>query len=442
MKDLLRRIELKDLVDSRFRARDPQAEEAAANIIADVTARGEEAVREWAEKLGDLAPGARLVLGKEDLARALDSIDPATRKLLESARDRIAAFASAQRGALRDIEVAVPGGKAGHCFLPVSRAACYAPGGRFPLPSSALMTACAAKAAGVKSIWCLGPKPTTETLAAAALAGAEGFLATGGAQGVAALALGAGVPACDVIVGPGGRYTAAAKRLLYGVIGTEAPAGPSELLILASPDADPEVIAADLLGQAEHDIVAVPAVVVLGYLQTTNVNNIPNVSISSIVSNFLNTIELAIDNRLSDLPEPNRSVAARALENGWIYVADSEKDAITAAERFAPEHLEILAPEPRYWAERIGAAGAVFLGAGTAEVFGDYGAGPNHCLPTGGASRFAAGLSVLSFLKARTWLEMNDPSALSQEAAAFARIEGLEAHARSAELRTKTRKAK
>jgi len=442
MKDMLKKIELKDLADSRSRARDPQAEEAAAKIIADVTSRGEAAVREWAEKLGDLAPGAKLVLGEEELSRALDSLDPAKRKLLESARDRITAFAAAQRGALRDIEIEVPGGKAGHRFIPVSRAACCAPGGRFPLPSSALMTACAAKAAGVKSIWCLGPKPTTETLAAAALAGAEGFLATGGAQGVTALALGIGVPPCDVIVGPGGRYTAAAKRLLFGVIGTEAPAGPSELLIIASPDADPEFIAADLLGQAEHDIVAVPSVVILDFLPDPNVENKANVSISSNVSNFSNDIQLAIARRLSDLPEPNRSVAARALDNGWLLIAKSEEEAIAAAERFAPEHLELLVPDPRYWSERISTAGAVFLGSGSAEVFGDYGAGPNHCLPTGGASRFAAGLSVLSFLKARTWLEMDDPSALSQEAAAFARLEGLEAHARSAELRTKDRSAK
>jgi phosphoribosyl-ATP pyrophosphohydrolase/phosphoribosyl-AMP cyclohydrolase/histidinol dehydrogenase len=470
MEDLLRRISLDDIKDSRMRARDAEAEESASRIIADVASRGEAAVREWAVKLGDIDSGRRLILDKEDLEKALESIDSQTRKILEAARDRITAFASAQRGALRDIDIPVPGGRAGHSFIPVGRAGCYAPGGRFPLPSSALMTACTARAAGVGSVWCLGPKPSTATLAAAALAGAEGFLAAGGAQGIAALAFGAGVPPCDVIVGPGGRYAAAAKRLLFGVIGTEAPAGPSELLVIASPDADPEIVAADLLAQAEHDVVAIPAVIVLGFEDsvnkgiTSNVLNYSNVgeysnavkkqnnsdvssdrtkvSVRGDVNawSFSTSLNSSLARRLDALPEPNRTVARRALQNGWLFVAANEDEVLKAAERFAPEHLEIFTPEPQAWAERIRTAGAVFLGPGSAEVFGDYGAGPNHCLPTGGAARFAAGLSVLSFLRARTWLEMDDPSALSSETAAFARIEGLEAHARAAELRTSLRR--
>ena len=220
-------------------------------------------MREWAEKLDGLRPGDPLVIGREGLESALASLPEAERAMLEGARDRVFAFAKAQRAALRDIDVIVPGGRAGHVFSPVARAGCYAPGGRFPLPSSAIMTACAAKAAGVGSVWCAGPRPARATLAAAALSGAEGFLAAGGAQGIAALALGAGVPPCDVVVGPGGRYAAAAKRLLAGVVGTEAPAGPSELLVIAGEGADPEVAAADLLAQAEHDVAAVPSIVVL-----------------------------------------------------------------------------------------------------------------------------------------------------------------------------------
>jgi phosphoribosyl-ATP pyrophosphohydrolase/phosphoribosyl-AMP cyclohydrolase/histidinol dehydrogenase len=255
-------------------------------------------------------------------------------------------------------------------------------------------------------------------LAAAALSGAEGFLAAGGAQGIAALALGAGVPPCDVVVGPGGRYPAAAKRLLFGVVGTEAPAGPSELLIIAGPDADAETAAADILAQAEHDTAAVPALVALDEA-------------------FAEALEEALGRRLAELPEPNRSVATAALANGWMLMARDEKEAKAAAERFAPEHLELLVSDPRPWADSIRNAGGVFLGALSAEVFGDYGAGPNHCLPTGGAARFAAGLSVLAFLRARTWLEMDDPGMLSADAASLARIEGLEAHARAAELRAK-----
>jgi phosphoribosyl-ATP pyrophosphohydrolase/phosphoribosyl-AMP cyclohydrolase/histidinol dehydrogenase len=413
---LLKRIRLEDLAEARFRGRDTEAEEGAARIIADVRSRGEAAVREWSEKLGELKPSEPLAIDREGLEAALASLDPAERGILERARDRVMAFASAQRAALHDIDVRVPGGRAGHTFIPVARAGCYAPGGRFPLPSSAIMTACAAKAAGVASIWCAGPKPARATLAAAALAGADGFLCAGGAQGIAALAFGAGVPPCDVVVGPGGRYPAAAKRLLFGVVGTEAPAGPSELLIIADADADAEIAAADLLAQAEHDVAAVPALVALDEV-------------------FADDLDEALARRLADLPEANRAPATQALANGWLLMARDEAEARAAAERFAPEHLELLVGDPRAWANSIRGAGAVFLGSGSAEVFGDYGAGPNHCLPTGGAARFAAGLSVLAFLRARTWLEMDEPGMLSAEAAALARIEGLEAHARAAELR-------
>jgi phosphoribosyl-ATP pyrophosphohydrolase/phosphoribosyl-AMP cyclohydrolase/histidinol dehydrogenase len=428
-KPRLRRIRLEGLAEARSRARDPEAEEAAMRILSDVGSRGEAAVREWAERLDGLRPGDPLVIGREGLESALASLPEAERGILERARDRVVAFAMAQRAALRDIDVVVPGGRAGHVFTPVARAGCYAPGGRFPLPSSAIMTACAAKAAGVGSVWCAGPKPARATLAAAALSGAEGFLAAGGAQGIAALALGAGVPPCDVVVGPGGRYAAAAKRLLAGVVGTEAPAGPSELLVIAGKGADPELAAADLLAQAEHDVATVPSIVILAGGED-----------EAFAAGFANALDEALARRLADLPEPNRSVAAAAIENGWMLLARDEAEAVAAAERFAPEHLELLVDRPRAWAAEIANAGAVFLGPGTAEVFGDYGAGPNHCLPTGGAARFSAGLSVLNFLRARTWLRMDD-GLLASETAAFARLEGLEAHARAAELRSAGRGA-
>jgi phosphoribosyl-ATP pyrophosphohydrolase/phosphoribosyl-AMP cyclohydrolase/histidinol dehydrogenase len=413
---LLKRIKADEIADSRARGRDIEAEEGAAKIISDVALRGEAAVRDWSEKMGELKPSDPLVIGRAGLEAALASLDRGRRETLERAAARVTAFAKAQREALRDLDVAVPGGRAGHRFVPVSRAGCYVPGGRFPLPSSAIMTVCAARAAGVATVCCAGPKPAAATLAAAAIAGADGFLAAGGAQGIAALAYGAGVPACDVIVGPGGRYPAAAKRLLFGVVGTEAPAGPSELLVIAEAGADAETAAADLLAQAEHDVAAVPAVV-------------------SLDPAFSRALDEALARRLAELPEPNRGTAAVALSNGWLVEARDRAEAIAAADRFSPEHLELLVADPGSWAPELRNAGALFLGSGSAEVFGDYGAGPNHCLPTGGAARFAAGLSVLAFLRARTWLEMDSPGELAEEAASLARIEGLEAHARAAERR-------
>lgn len=415
----LRRVSLGDIPVAGLRGRDREAEEVARRIIDEVTAEGEAALRRWAVTFGEIGTDDELFLDRAALARALREIPIADRELLERSRDRIMSFAAAQRACLSELDQPVPGGMAGHRFLPVARAGCYVPGGRYPLASSALMTAVPAVAAGVSSVWCAGPKPGKLTLAAAALAGAEGFLAAGGAQAIAALAAGCGpVSARDVVVGPGGRFVAAAKRLLFGSVGTEAPAGPSELLVIADGSADPKMVAADLAAQAEHDLAARAALVAFD-------------------RPFVERVESELGSQLAGLPEPNASVAAASLSSGgWALVASSREEACEAAQRFAPEHLEILAADADFFAGSIGNAGAVFIGAGAAEVLGDYGAGPNHCLPTGGAARFAAGLSVLTFLRARTYLRLEDPRGIAADAAAFARLEGLEAHARSAELRS------
>ncbi len=414
----LRRLTFDEVPSAR--ALDREAEAGAAAIVEQVRLRGEAALRNWAERLGEIAPGSPLFLGRAVLDSALASLGRETRQLLERSHERIRAFAAAQRACLSDLDMAVPGGRAGHTFLCVERAGCYVPGGRFPLASSALMTAVPAQVAGVASIWCAGPRPAPETLAAAALAGAEGFLAAGGAQAIAALAFGCGPMAPrDLVVGPGGRYVAAAKRLLFGEVGTDAPAGPSELLVIADAGADPGLVAADLLAQAEHDSAARAALVVLDEATAAGVEA---------------ELALALDG-LEAAGGQNAATAGSALSEAWAFVASSPEEACAAADRFAPEHLELMVAEPQRYAALIRNAGALFLGPASAEVLGDYGAGPNHCLPTGGAARFSGGLSVLSFLRARTWLELSDPVPLAADAALFARLEGLEAHARAAEAR-------
>jgi len=418
----LRRIGPGNLPGSQTRLFSPEVDAVAALAIADVRDSGELGLRAWAEKLGELTPGDRLVLGRSELEAAWLRLDEDLRGLLTRAKARIAAFAAAQRSSLSNFDIAVPGGRAGQEFLPVARAGCYVPGGRYPLPSSALMTVTPAVEAGVGEVWCAGPRPTEVTLGAAYIAGASGFLRCGGAHAVAALAFGTtlpsglSVPRCDVVVGPGGRYVASAKRQLFGLVGTEAPAGPSELLVIADANADPGIAAADLIAQAEHDTAAIPMLI-------------------CFTENFALAVESALAERLATLPEPNRTTAATSLDNGWIFVASRDEEARGFAERCAPEHLELHVADPEAWARKIRSAGAVFVGGGSAEVFGDYGAGPNHTLPTGGAARFAAGLSVIHFLRARTWLRMDEPSALAADTAAFARIEGLEGHARAAEAR-------
>ena len=394
---------------------------AGARALVDaVRDGGEPALRAAAERFGDLPPGAPLVLPRAALDAALASLPAADHALLERTAARVRAFALAQRAALGDLTVPIPGGRAGHTVAPVARAACHAPGGRFPLPSSVLMTAVTARAAGVPEVWVASPRPTPMTLAAAAVAGADALLAVGGAQAIAAFAYGAGpVPACDVIVGPGNRWVTAAKQLVSGRVRIDMLAGPSELVILADASADPETLAADLLGQAEHDPDAVPILV-------TTDPTLPD------------RVEAALARRLADLP--TAATARAALAHGFALVARDLDEAARACDQLAPEHLELALPRAaaEALAPRLQHYGGLFVGHGAAEVFGDYGAGPNHVLPTAGTARFSGGLSVFDFLRVRTWLAIDDPAAaevLVDDAAALARHEGLEAHARSAERR-------
>jgi len=257
-----RRLGTADLPNLRRDAVDAATLEGARVIVEAVRSGGEAALRDYAERFGDVAEGGPLVIGRDGLEAALATLGEADRALLVRTAARIRAFAEAQRGALQAITVPIPGGTAGHTAAPVERAGCYAPGGRFPLPSSVLMTAVTARAAGVRTVWVASPRPTVMTLAAAAVAGADALLAVGGAQAIAALAYGAGpVPACDVIVGPGNRWVTAAKQLVSGRVRIDMLAGPSELVVLADDSADPQTVAADLLGQAEHDPDAVPILV-------------------------------------------------------------------------------------------------------------------------------------------------------------------------------------
>ncbi len=392
----------------------------AATIVESVRRGGEAALRDHAQRFGDVQNGARLYLDRDALDEALERIDATDKAVLERTASRIEAFARAQRDTLTEAQVAIEGGIAGHSIAPVDRAGCYAPGGRYPLPSSVLMTAVTARAAGVREIVVASPKPSDLTLAAAAIAGASGLLAAGGAHAVAALAFGAGdLQPCDVVVGPGNRWVTAAKQLVSGQVGIDMLAGPSELLVLADETADPEVLAADLLAQAEHDADALPALVT------------PSPALAD-------DVERALARQLACLP--TGTVAAQALDNGFMVVANDLEEAIAVCNTMAPEHLQVMCANADTVASRCRHWGGLFIGSGTAEVLGDYGAGPNHTLPTGGVARFKGGLSVFDFLRVRTYLRIDDTDQaqlLIHDAARLARMEGLEGHARAAEARLK-----
>lgn len=412
---MLRRIGALKVVTTRRSAVDSGASVDAARIIAGVRERGEAAVREAAQRFGERSQGEPIVLDRAAMHDALRSIDAQTRGVLERTANRIELFARAQRGSIRDLDGAIQGGRAGHTLVPVASAGCYAPAGRHPLPSSVLMGAIPARVAGCERVVVASPGGSSIMLAAAAVAGADEFLAIGGAQAIAALAYGFGsFHPVDMIVGPGNAWVTAAKHLVSMDVGIDMLAGPSELLVIADDSADAELVAADLLAQAEHDPRA------SAMLVTTS-------------ATLADAVDLQLDRQLTDLP--TAGVVRLALANGFACVVESIDAAVRVSDAVAAEHVEVMTRDADAVTARLRHAGAVFIGPQSAEVFGDYAAGPNHTLPTGGGARFAAGLSVFTFLRARTWLRMDGPSAAHDDAISLAELEGLEGHRRAASLR-------
>ncbi len=408
----LRRVRIEDVAAIRSEPLDATTSFEAGRIVDDVRARGWPALEEHARRLGD---GEPRWIPRRDLEVVFESLPASRRDLLRRTAARIAHFAAAQRASLTNVTCRVEGGRAGHEVLPLERAGCYAPGGRFPLPSSVLMTAVTARVAGVAEVIVASPRPAEITLAAAYVAGADGVLAAGGAQAIGALAFGAGpIAASDVVVGPGNRWVTAAKQRVAGFVSIDMLAGPSELVVVADATADAAWVAADLLAQAEHDTDALPVLV-------------------SLEADLVERVEQELEAQIATLP--TAEIARSALTNGFAIVETDVRRAAYVVDQLAPEHLQVLTRDPAHFAGLVKHAGAVFLGPWSAEVLGDYGAGPNHVLPTSRASRSRAGLSVFTFLRARTWLELDEPEDVARDAAALARLEGLEAHARAADRR-------
>ena len=384
---------------------DPTARVQAAAILKEVKDHGLAGLVACALRLGDIqSADAKLFYDKSDLAAAFEALDASARDVLTRAAARIKKFAEAQRGALKEAPVAVAG--------------CYAPGGRYPLPSSVLMTAVTARAAGVPIVWVASPRPAPATLAAAHVAGADGLLVVGGAQAIAAFAYGVGpIPACDVIVGTGNKWVTAAKSLVSGICAIDMLAGPSEVLVIADETCNPDTVAAYLLAQAEHDTEARPILVCTDVKIANDVND-------------------CMQKRMSQLS--TAETARYAVEKGFACVCPDIDAAIKVSDIVGPEHLEIITADPVSVTARCTSYGAVFIGAISAEVLGDYGAGPNHVLPTSGTARYTGGLSVFTFLRIRTWMNITDSQGaqdLIKDCVQLARIEGLEGHAQAAECR-------
>lgn len=412
----LRRIEIEAIDRLAQSPVDAETLEGARTIVENVRRGGIEALRTYAAQFGERSDDQPLLLGRDEMAAALAALDPSDRAALERAAARIRQFAEAQRASIRSLSMDVPGGQVGHTVEPVDSAGCYAPGGRYPLPSSVLMTAITARVAGCSRVVVASPGADPVTVAAAAIAGADAFLAVGGAHAIAAMTYGfEGFERCDVIAGPGNRWVTAAKQLVGGVVGIDMLAGPSELLVIADESASADIVAADLLAQAEHDDDAVPMLV------TTS-------------PGLADAVDQALEVQLETLA--TSTTARAALANGFTCVVPDLDAAIACANRLAPEHLEIMTSDSSAVAERLRNAGALFIGTRSAEVLGDYGAGPNHTLPTGGTARFQAGLSVIHFLRLRTWMRFDQvPEELVSDTRRIARMEGLAGHEASAARR-------
>ena len=409
------------LVDMRRESGDDVARDVAT-IIARVRNEGASAVRDLTRAFDGHDPdetGWRI--GADRCAAAFAALEPSLRAALELAAQRIRAFHEQQRP--EDSDVTDPAGvRLGSRWRAVDAAGLYVPGGRAAYPSSVLMNAIPAKVAGVERLVVVTPTPGGQAipmvLAAAHLAGVDEVWRIGGAQAIAALAYGAGpIKPVDVVTGPGNAWVAEAKRQLYGVVGIDMVAGPSEIVVVADGANDPEWIAADLLSQAEHDVTT------QSILFTDD-------------ADFADRVTASVERQIPQLS--TASVARAAWDtNGAIIVVAALDDAAPLIDRLAPEHLQLAVHDPQVLFDRVRHAGSVFLGRHTPEAIGDYVAGPNHVLPTGRRARFASGLSVLDFMKRTSFLSMNESSLadLGPATVALANAERLPAHARSVALR-------
>ena len=406
-------------------AQDPKVDETVAAILADVKVRGDVALIEYTRRFDrvDAQTAGELEIGRPECARALQSLPATQRSALEAAAVRVRTYHERQRAQSWSFEDE-HGNELGQRVTPLDRVGVYVPGGKASYPSSVIMNTLPAKVAGVPEIVMAVPTPGGErnplVLAAAALCGVDRVFAMGGAQAVGAMAYGtATVPAVDKIVGPGNAYVAAAKRRVFGVVGIDMVAGPSEILVVADGQSDPDWIAMDLFSQAEHDELA-------------------QAILLSPDRAFLDAVETSIARLLPDMPRRKVISASLAGRGALIAVRDLD-EACEIVNRIAPEHLELSVEDPEPLLARIRHAGAIFVGRYASEAIGDYCAGPNHVLPTSRTARFSSPLGVYDFQKRSSLIRISRTGAveLGRIASELARGEGLIAHARSAEYRMK-----
>jgi sulfopropanediol 3-dehydrogenase len=410
--------------DPPVQAIDTATSETVRRMLDEIKSGGEEAVRRFARDLDGYQ--GDIVLGEAAFAAAERALSPGIKDDIRFARDRVQDFARRQRESMHEFSAELlPGLVAGQRLIPCRTAGCYVPGGRYAHAASAIMSVGTAQVAGVKHIVATSPAARDHgvhpgILYAMKLCGAHTVLALGGVQAVGALAYGlfSGHEA-DIIVGPGNRFVAEAKRMLFGRVGIDVIAGPTESAVIADETADPAVVAADLIGQAEHG----PDSPV--WLITTS---------RALGEAVIERIPAVID----ALPDLARKAASAAWRDyAEVVLCDTRDEVVQVSDRYAPEHLQVMAQDLDWWLQSLSNYGSLFLGEETTVAYGDKCSGPNHILPTKGAARYSGGLSVGKFIKTVTWqrLDRSASRVVGQVAARISRLEGMEGHARTGDVR-------
>ena len=398
--------------------------ETVQSILDDIEQGGDEAALKYAAKFDNYSGNLRLT--PEEIEAACTLVPEQLKRDIQFAHDNVRRFAEAQKATLKDIEVEiVPGLIAGQKSIPCTAAGCYIPGGRYSHIASAIMTVTTAKVAGCQNIVACSPPKPDEGVApaivyAAHLCGADTILAMGGVQAIAAMTFGLfGLPKADILVGPGNQFVAEAKRILFGRVGIDMFAGPTDSLILADKTADPEIVAADLVGQAEH-----------GY-------NSP-VWLVTDDRNLAERVMELVPGLIAGLPELNGKNAEAAWRDYAEVILCPDREAMAAkSDEYAPEHLTVQAEDLDWWLARLQCYGSLFLGEETTVAFGDKASGTNHVLPTSRAAKYTGGLSVHKYMKIATWQRgtREGVKPVAEATARISRLEGMEGHARTADIR-------
>ena len=401
-----------------------EVHETVKNILADIESGGDATAKEYASKFDQYQ--GNIILTDDEINAASDLVPEKLKNDIKFAHDNVKRFAERQNETLKNTEIEIhPGFVTGQKVIPVDAAGCYVPGGRYSHIASAIMTVTTAKVAGCKFITaCSPPKPNVGVapaiIYAAHICGADKIMAMGGVQGVASMTYGLfGLPQANILVGPGNQFVAEAKRILFGRVGIDMIAGPTDSLILADETADPFIVATDLVSQAEHGYNS-PV-----WLVTDN---------ETLANNVMNLVPKLID----DLPETNRENATAAWRDyAEVIVCGNREEMASCSDEYAPEHLTVQADDLDWWLERLTCYGSLFLGEETTVSYGDKAAGTNHVLPTSRAANYTGGLSVHKYMKIVTYQRATreGSKSIAEATARISRLEGMEGHARAADVR-------